>query len=122
MPRFSFSTFLSSWRRAKYSPQELRSEFHGLRCPKLGNQFGFRVRPLNRFRMPIELIKIMLEMLLQGQRTRKITRGEDVTLYLAEDDLDLIQPTRMRRQPVKPHFKGQIERRNPWSELFWGMR
>src|SRR4051794_18487116 len=72
--------------------------------------------------MPIELIKIGLELLLQRQRTRKIIRGEDVPLHLAEDDLDLIQPTRMRRQPVKPHVKGQLERRNPRSQLFRGMR
>ena len=72
--------------------------------------------------MPIELIKIGLEMFLQGQRTRKIVRGEDVPLHLAEDDLDLIQPTGVRRQPVNPDFKGQRQRRNPRSQLFRGMR
>ena len=89
----------------KYRPQELRSEFRWLRRTEFREQVCFRVRPLNRFRMPIELIKIVLELLLQRQRTRKIVRGEDVTLHLAEDDLDLIQPTCMRRQPVNPHFK-----------------
>src|SRR5262252_10363126 len=106
----------------KYSPQELRSAFHWLRHAEFREQFGFRVRPLNRLRMPIELIKVVLELLLQGQRTRKIIRGEDVPLHLAEDDLDLIEPTRMCRQPVNPHFKGQLERRNPGAELFRGMR
>jgi len=91
---------------AKYSPQELRSEFRWLRHAEFREQFGFRVRPLNRFRMPIELITIVRELLLQGQRTRKIIRGEDVPLHLAEDDLDLIEPTRMGRQPVNPHFEG----------------
>src|SRR4029453_4586496 len=72
---------------AKYSPQELRSEFLWLWCAEFREQFCFRVRPLNRLRVTIELIKIGLELLLQRQRTRKIVRGEDVTLHLAEDDL-----------------------------------
>src|SRR5215470_7925759 len=72
--------------------------------------------------MPIELIKIGLELLLQRQRTRKIVRGKNVTLHLAEDDLDLIEPTGMRRQPVNPDFKGQCRRRNPQAQLFRGMR
>ena len=63
--------------------------------------------------MPIELIKIGLELLLQRQRTRKIVRGKTVPLHLAEDDLDLIEPTGVRRQPVNPDFKGQCQRRNP---------
>src|SRR5215831_13864962 len=92
--------------RAKYSPQELRSEFRWLWRAEFREQFCFRVRPLNRLRVTIELIKIGLELLLQRQRTRKIVRGEDVTSHLAEDDLDLIQPTRMRRQPEYPNFKG----------------
>src|SRR5262249_49295539 len=110
------------WRAAKYRPQELRSELRWLRRAEFSEQFCFRVRPLNRFWMPIELIKIGLELLLQRQRTRKIVRCEDVTLYFAEDDLDLIQPTGMCRQPVNPHFKGQRQRRNPGAELFRGMR
>src|SRR4029434_3356056 len=88
---------------------------------ELGEHFGFRVCPLNGFRMPIDLIlKIGLELLLQRQRTRKIVRGEHVTLHLAEDDLDLIEPTGVRRQPVNPAFKGQCPRRNPRSQLFRG--
>src|SRR6516165_5923964 len=89
----------------KYSPQELRSEFRWLRRAEFREQFCFRVRPLNRLRVTIKLIKIGLELLLQRQRTRKIVRGEDVTLHFAEDDLDLIQPTRMRWQPVNLHGK-----------------
>src|SRR5207342_1844259 len=57
-----------------------------------------------------------------GQRTREIVRGEDVTLHFAEDDLDLIEPTGVRRQPVNPDFTCQRQRRNPRSELFGGMR
>ena len=71
--------------------------------------------------MPVELIKIVRKLFLQGPRTRKIIRGEDIPLHFAEDDLDLIQPTRMRRQPVNPDFKGQRERRHPQSQLFRGM-
>src|SRR5215468_684691 len=72
--------------------------------------------------MPIEFVKIGLKLLLQGQRTWEIVRGEEVTLRFAEDDLDLIEPTGVRRQPVNPDFKGQRQRRNPRSELFRGMR
>src|SRR5262249_48757457 len=57
--------------------------------------------------MLIEFIKIGLELLLQSQRTWEIVRGEDVTLHFAEDDLDLIEPTGVRRQPVNPDFKMQ---------------
>jgi len=71
--------------------------------------------------MTIEILKIVLQILLQRQRTREIVRGEDLTLHLAEDDLDLIEPTGVRRQPVNPHFKGQLQRRNPGAELFGRM-
>ena len=71
--------------------------------------------------MPLELIKIGREMFLQGQRTRQIIRGEDIPVHFAEEDLDLIQPTRMRRQPVNADFTGQRERRHPRSQLFRGM-
>ena len=72
--------------------------------------------------MPIQCFKIGLELFLQGQRTREIVRGEDIPLHLAEDDLDLIEPTGVRRQPVNPDFTCQRQRRNPRSELFGGMR
>src|SRR4029453_5455710 len=72
--------------------------------------------------MPIECIKRGRELLPQGQCTRKIVWGEEVTLHFAEDDLDLIEPTGVRRQAVNPDFKGQRQRRNPRSELFRGMR
>jgi hypothetical protein len=49
---------------SKYSPQELRSEFRWLRRAEFREQFCFRVRPLNRLRVTIELIKIGLELLL----------------------------------------------------------
>ena len=49
---------------SKYSPQELRSEFHWLRRAELREQFCFRVRPLNRLRVTIEILKIGLELLL----------------------------------------------------------
>src|SRR5262252_2364054 len=72
--------------------------------------------------MPIEFSKIGLELFLQGQRTREIVRGEDVTLHFAEDELDLSEPTGVRRQPVNPDFKCQRQRRNPRSGLVGGMR
>src|SRR5436305_14138054 len=71
--------------------------------------------------MSIEIHKIVRELLLQRQRTRKIIRGEDVPLYLAEDDLDLIQPTGVRRQPIYLDCKRQVERRYPGPQLFGGV-
>src|SRR5262245_32653838 len=49
---------------AKYSPQELRGEFRWLRRAEFREQFCFRVRPLHRLRVTIELLKIGLELLL----------------------------------------------------------
>jgi hypothetical protein len=43
-------------------------------------------------------------------------------LHLAEDDLDVIQPTGVRRQPIHLDHKRQLERRNPGPQLFGGMR
>src|SRR4030095_7597841 len=60
---------------AKYSPQELRSEFRWLRCAEFREQFCFRVRPLNRLRVTIEFIQVGPELLLKCQRTQKITQG-----------------------------------------------
>src|SRR5262249_2647666 len=48
----------------KYRPQELRSEFRWLRRTEFSHQFRFRVRPLNGFRMTIEIRKIVLQVLL----------------------------------------------------------
>src|SRR5215813_12986751 len=66
----------------KYRPQSLRREFCRLRGPKFRYQFCFRVRPLYRFRMPIEIRKRVRQLLLQSQGTGKIVRGEHVPLHL----------------------------------------
>src|SRR5205823_12584272 len=106
----------------KYRSQELRREFCRLRGPKFRHQLCFSVCTLYRFRMTIKISKIVLELLLQRQRTREIIRGEDVPLHLAEDDLDLIQPTGVRRQPINLDRKRQFERRNPGPQLLGGVR
>ena len=70
----------------------------------------------------MQCFKIGLELFLQGQRTREIVRGEDIPLHRAEDDLDLIEPTGVRRQPGNPDVTCQRQRRHPRAELFGGMR
>src|SRR5207253_7110937 len=73
----------------KCRPQYLRSELRWLRRAEFREQLRFRVRPLKRFWMTIEVSKIVLQVLLERQRTRKVVRCEDVPLHLAKDNLDL---------------------------------
>src|SRR5262245_5739123 len=59
--------------------------------------------------MPIEVIKIGLALLLQGQHTRKIVWGEHVTLHLAADDLDPIEPSRDVEGVLGRHCLGRTD-------------
>lgn len=75
-------------------------------CLEFREQFGFRVGPFDRFGMGIEVSKIGSHVTLQGAEAWEITRREQVTLDLAKDDLDLIQPAGVLGEPVQAHLKG----------------
>ena len=90
-------------------------------CLEFREQFGFRVGPFDRFGMGIKVSKIGSHVTLQGAEAWEITRREQVTLDLAKDDLDLIQPAGVLGEPVQAHLKGERERRQPRPELLGRM-
>ena len=52
----------------------------------------------------------------------KVIRREHVALHMGKDDLDLIQPGRVDRQPVDLDPEGQAEALDPGFDLFGRVR
>jgi hypothetical protein len=59
--------------------------------------------------------------MLERLRAREIIRREQLALHLAENDLNLIEPTGLLRQPEDAHFEGKFERSDPVVLLFGRM-
>ena len=70
--------------------------------------------------MRIEVGKISCQVTLQGDEAREISGREQVALDFAKDDLDLIEPTRVRGEPVQADLKGQLQRGQPRGRVAWG--
>ena len=71
--------------------------------------------------MRIEVGKIGRQVTLQGAEAREIPRREQVTLDFTKDDLNLIEPPRVRGEPIKVDLKSQLQRCQPRAELLGGM-
>jgi hypothetical protein len=48
--------------------------------------------------------------------------GQNVSLQFAKHDLHLIEPARILRQPVDPHFECEVQARDPAAQLLGGVR
>jgi len=79
------------------------------------------VAPFDWFGMEIALSKIVHDSILQILGIREVPWRENLALKRREDDLDLIQPGGIDRQPMDSYLEGKLERSNPSSNLFGRM-
>ena len=89
-------------------------------------EFGFElfdgVRPSHRFGIPISFFEVAHEDSLDFISVLEIVRRQDVALHMRKDNLDLIQPGRMDRQPVDLDPERQVQAFDPFFDLFGRMR
>ena len=82
---------------------------------------GRGVAPLNRLGLQIALSEVVHHPGFQLMAIGEVTRGQDLSLERREDDLDLIQPGGVDRQPVDADLEGKLQRPNPSPDLLGSM-
>ena len=82
---------------------------------------GGGVTPFNRLGFQIALSEVVHHPDFQFMDIGEVTRGQHLALQRREDDLDLIQPGGIDRQPVDADLEWKFQRPDPAPDLLGGM-
>lgn len=76
---------------------------------------------MNRLRLHVTFREVVHHPVLKFMDVGEMTRGQHLALQRREDDLHLIQPGGVDRQPVDTHLEGKLQRPNPAPDLLGRM-